>query len=442
MTLVERFVQVGQWPTSRKTALCATILLPLHGLLWLAARWTGSHLDPSDFVLFDRIMVAWNLGLVVALALSLRAAVAGRDAPWTAYAFTVCYVAPLALLLGIFEDASVLAYTPALVLFIMVFFDERFGAVGLLCLVAPFLTGAPPLEGLDLLRFVGALEAGTSRAAFEYARDALDHLQFQMFIVVLVLSALAAAARRLQATRLAQAQRELQASAQLLERSNKLIRRYVPSQLAEQILSGSHGEDSRPQRRKLTIFFSDIEGFTDASDQLDPEELASILDEYLSEMTSIADRFGATINQLVGDGIMIFFGAPTATDDRDHALRAVRMALAMQARMRELREAWFRRGFQRPFQVRIGINTGFASVGDFGSAGRKLYSGIGLQTNLAARIQAKCAGGKVLISHATWALVHDQIPCADQGELQFRGVSHAIRVYEVLDAAAAAPAAA
>ncbi len=234
----------------------------------------------------------------------------------------------------------------------------------------------------------------------------------------------------------------LQESASLLERSNRLIRRYVPAQLAQQILAGEYREDSKPQRRKLSIFFSDVQGFTDASDEIDPEELASILNEYLSEMTAIADRYGATVNQLVGDGIMIFFGAPTATDDRDHAVRAVRMALDMQQRMQELRSLWFKRGFQRPFQIRIGINTGFASVGDFGSEGRKLYSGIGVQTNVAARIQAHCEPGKVLISHTTWALVHDEITCADKGEVQFKGVHYPIRVYEVVETLSVAPASA
>jgi len=242
--------------------------------------------------------------------------------------------------------------------------------------------------------------------------------------VIVVMSAVAAAARRLQESR--------------ITRVEKLIRRYVPAQLAEQILSGEHHEQSKPQRRKLTIFFSDVQGFTDASDELDPEELAGILNEYLSEMTQIADRHGATVNQLVGDGIMIFFGAPVATDDRDHALRAVRMGLEMQRRMVELRAAWFKRGFQRPFQTRIGIHTGFASVGDYGSPGRKLYSAIGLQTNLAARIQSQCEPGKVLISHATWALVHEEFDCVDKGEQNFKGVHHAMRVYEVADSSPAA----
>jgi adenylate cyclase len=151
-------------------------------------------------------------------------------------------------------------------------------------------------------------------------------------------------------------------------------------------------------------------------------------------MTRIADRFGATVNQLVGDGIMIFFGAPTATDDRDHALRAVRMAHEMQRRMVELREAWFRRGIQHPFRIRIGINTGFSSVGDFGSPGRMMYSAIGQQTNLAARIQAHCEPDRILLSHSTWALVQGEIPCTPQGEITVKGLHYPVLVYEVAGA--------
>ncbi len=98
----------------------------------------------------------------------------------------------------------------------------------------------------------------------------------------------------------------------------------------------------------------------------------------------IAERHGATINQFVGDGIMIFFG--------------MRMALEMQRRMLELKDVWVHRGIRKPLRVRIGINTGHASVGDFGSEGRKVYSAIGVQTNIAARIQAACEPGRVLIS--------------------------------------------
>ncbi len=221
------------------------------------------------------------------------------------------------------------------------------------------------------------------------------------------------------------------ASIERLRRATALIRRYVPNQLATRILAGEHDHTATPERRKVTLFFSDVVGFTAAADRMEAEDLSTLLNEYLSEMATIADSFGATVNQFVGDGIMIFFGAPQAASDLDNALRAVQMAKVMQHRMGELREHWFQEGIETPFQIRIGINTGVASVGDFGSAGRTTYSAIGNQTNLTARIQETCEPGKILISHTTWALVKDQILCKERGEIHVKGLHYPVRVYEV-----------
>ncbi len=216
-----------------------------------------------------------------------------------------------------------------------------------------------------------------------------------------------------------------------LQASTDLIRRYVPAQLAEQILSGSYVQGRGWERRKLALFFSDIKGFTDASDELEAEDLSRVLNEYLSEMSAIAERYGATLDKFVGDAIMIFFGAPAVTDDRDHALRAVRMAMEMQTRMGELARKWSDEGIENPFQVRIGINTGVATVGNFGSAGRMEYTAIGKQVNLAARLESNCTPGKILISHSTWALIKDEIDCRATGEIQVKGIHHPVKTYEV-----------
>lgn len=216
-----------------------------------------------------------------------------------------------------------------------------------------------------------------------------------------------------------------------LARANDIISRYVASQLAVEIQAGHFDAIERRERRKLTLFFSDIKDFAATADAIEPEDLSNMLDEYLSEMTAIGERYGATIDKFVGDAIMIFFGAPVATSDRDHAIRAVRMAIDMQLRMRELRFKWSQAGGEHPFQVRMGINTGQASIGNFGSKGRLDYTAIGRQVNLAARLQAECEPGKILISHSTWALVHDAIPCVPRGAFHVKGFHERVRVYEV-----------
>jgi adenylate cyclase len=216
-----------------------------------------------------------------------------------------------------------------------------------------------------------------------------------------------------------------------LAHANDIISRYVAAQLAEQIRLGNYGIVDRHERRRLTLFFSDIRGFSEIADRVEPEDLSGLLNEYFAEMTTIAERYGATVDKFMGDGIMIFFGAPEAADDRDQAVRAVRMGVEMQGRMGELRLKWSQQGFEEPFTIRIGINTGIASVGSFGARGRMDYTAIGRQVNLAARLQASCEPGRILISHATWALVSDEILCTPRGELQVKGFHRPVNVYEV-----------
>jgi class 3 adenylate cyclase len=107
------------------------------------------------------------------------------------------------------------------------------------------------------------------------------------------------------------------------------------------------------------------------------------------------------------------------------------MAMEMQHRMRQLYEHWRNRGVEQPFVIRIGINTGIANVGAFGARGRMDYTAIGRQVNLAARRQVKCEPGSILLSHATWTLVKDDIACVAKGEVQVKGFHHPIQVYQV-----------
>jgi class 3 adenylate cyclase len=177
------------------------------------------------------------------------------------------------------------------------------------------------------------------------------------------------------------------------------------------------------------MVFSDIVGFSDTADELEPEDLSMLLNEYLAEMTKIAEKYGATIDKFVGDAVICFFGAPTATDDRDQAHRAVQMALEMNERVAELDVSWRKFGVSRPLRIRIGVNTGLANVGSFGSQRRMDYTAIGRQVNLAARLETSCEPGNVLISHSTYALVNDKIPCVPKGEIHVKGIHHPVKVY-------------
>jgi class 3 adenylate cyclase len=209
------------------------------------------------------------------------------------------------------------------------------------------------------------------------------------------------------------------------------LKKYLPAQLVESILKGTQRVGYENERRKLTIFFSDIKGFTETTDNLEAEELTAMLNEYLTEMTAIADRYGGTIDKFVGDAVMIFFGAPERTDDRDHALRCVKMAVDMQRRMKELQAKWFNDGIEYPLSMRIGINTGIAAVGNFGAENRLSYTAIGGQVNLAARLEAQCEPGNILISHSTYSLVKEKIPCKEKGKITVKGIHREVLTYSV-----------
>lgn len=216
-----------------------------------------------------------------------------------------------------------------------------------------------------------------------------------------------------------------------LEDAQATLSRYVAPQLAQKIREGAAGEVWGHQRRKLTIFFSDIKDFSVTTDLMEPEDLARLLNEYIDEMVRIATKHNGTVAQISGDGLFIFFGAPEFVDDKEHALRAVRMAVEMQRRMRELQHHWYRSGIEHPFQIRCGINTGMATVGGFGSAGRREYTAIGMQTNLAARLEAACVPGQVLLGHTTWALVKEEFPCKEMEPLEVKGFHQPIQTWQV-----------
>lgn len=221
-----------------------------------------------------------------------------------------------------------------------------------------------------------------------------------------------------------------------LQASQLLLRRYVPEQVAEAVLSNRSAAIGTHERRKLTIFFSDLVGFTDLSDEMEPEDLAAVLHDYFTEMSVVALKHGGTVDDLIGDAVLVLFGAPDFTDDRDQALRAVRMAVEMQEAMAGLNQRWASAGIPETLTVRMGINTGLATVGNFGSAERTKYTALGKQVNIAARIQSKCEPGKVLIGHTTWLLVRDEIACTPQGELTLKGLRKPMPAYEVVSSPA------
>ena len=178
--------------------------------------------------------------------------------------------------------------------------------------------------------------------------------------------------------------------------------------------------------------FTDIKDFTQFTDASDPEDVARLLNEYLGEMAEIVRRRGGTIPQFTGDSIFAIFGAPDSLGVSEDALACARMAVEMQKRMGELRAKWWSEGIQYPFSIRCGIHTGMANVGNYGSEGFMEYSAIGLNTNLASRLEQACEPGEIYVSHASWALIKDMVPCEEVGTIEVKGFHYAIQTYRIL----------
>ena len=217
----------------------------------------------------------------------------------------------------------------------------------------------------------------------------------------------------------------------LTDLSSKLAK-FLPGQLYNSIFTGTHATSVTAQRKKLTIFFSDIANFTDTTHSLESEELTNLLNQYLTEMSKIAASHGATIDKYVGDAIMAFFGDPASRGSKGAAIACVEMAIAMQRRMRELQLKWVDLGSEKPFQLRIGINTGFCTVGNFGSEDRMDYTIIGNEVNLAARLQSHAELGGILITHETCSLIKNMILTEEQEAVFAKGFTHPVRAYRVV----------
>jgi class 3 adenylate cyclase/HAMP domain-containing protein len=215
-----------------------------------------------------------------------------------------------------------------------------------------------------------------------------------------------------------------------LDTLNQKMKHYLSPQLYTSIAGGDRDASTeRHYRKKLTIFFSDIADFTSTTESMESEDLSTLLNSYLNNMSIIAEKYGGTIDKFVGDAVMVFFGDPVFTSDKDHALRAVKMALEMQSRMDELRVEWGDVAVKYPFHIRIGINTGYCTIGNFGSDTKMDYTIIGNNVNLAARYEAAAKPDAILMSYETYMFVRDEIECIEEGEYELKGIGHTVKGY-------------
>lgn len=225
---------------------------------------------------------------------------------------------------------------------------------------------------------------------------------------------------------------EMRHTNDILGKVSDQLAKYISPQLYKSIISGEQRVAIGSTRKKLTIFFSDIAGFTEITDQLESEELTSLLNEYLTEMSRIAQAHGAYFDKFIGDAMMFYFGDPETKGVKEDAAACVRMAIDMQQRLHLLQTGWQEQGLiDRPFEARIGINTGYCTVGNFGSEDRMDYTIIGGEVNLAARLESHAEAGGILMAAETYSLVKDWLRAEEQDAIAVKGFAKPIRTFSV-----------
>ncbi|MGC2576423.1 MAG: adenylate/guanylate cyclase domain-containing protein [Terrimicrobiaceae bacterium] len=165
---------------------------------------------------------------------------------------------------------------------------------------------------------------------------------------------------------------------------------------------------------------------------MESEDFTFILNGYLNQMAEAVSKHGGTLDQFMGDAVLVFFGDPETKGVAEDAAACVRMALEMKEARRELNHAWLAKGISQGFEVRMGITTGFSTVGNFGSDERMDYTIIGKQVNLANRLQAAAQAGETLIGQETWLLVRDVFRCVAKKPVQAKGFERPIQTYAVM----------
>lgn len=217
-----------------------------------------------------------------------------------------------------------------------------------------------------------------------------------------------------------------------LEKRNQLIRqvfgRYMSDDVVANLLEKPEGLKLGGDRRNITILTSDLRGFSALSERLPPEEVITVLNLYLEYMADVINRYHGTIDEFMGDGILVLFGAPTARED--DALRAVACACAMQLAMGSVNERMKQMGLP-VLEMGIGINTGEVVVGNIGSEKRSKYGIVGSPVNLTYRIESYTRGGQILIAEETLRAAGSSVKISGKKQVQPKGVQQPITIYEV-----------
>ena len=219
---------------------------------------------------------------------------------------------------------------------------------------------------------------------------------------------------------------------QALEELPNKLSRYISPQVFKSIFQGQQDALVGNTRKKLTLFFSDIVNFTVKSESLDPDDLTYIINSYLNRMAELAVKHGGTLDKFIGDGVVIFFGDPESRGVQEDAQACLNMALDMLREVDTLNENALKHGVRSPIEIRIGIATGYCTVGNFGSESRMDYTVLGKTVNLAARLEAAAPTNGILVSSETALLVEEKFITEPVEPIQVKGFAKPVEVFRVL----------
>ena len=225
---------------------------------------------------------------------------------------------------------------------------------------------------------------------------------------------------------LASAQSHQELAKRLMEK--KALERFLDSAAVKKILANPDQISLGGENQKATILFSDLRGFTQLSEKMEPADVVELLNECFTEMTDLVFEKSGTLDKYTGDGLMVVFGAPLARPD--DAQRAVETAIAMQIALQRLNEHWKKTGRQ-PLRMGIGINTGMVTAGNIGSTKRMDYTVIGDSVNLASRLCANALPGQVLISASCEEDLDGKLPLKKLDAIRVKGREARVNIYEV-----------
>lgn len=210
------------------------------------------------------------------------------------------------------------------------------------------------------------------------------------------------------------------------------LSRYVAPTVFAAIRTSSLDDSLTTDARELTVFFADIEGFTELTERLPAGVVTQLLNDYLDIVSAMADKHGGIVDKFMGDGVLIFFDDTRGRGTAGEAAACACMALEMRDELALLREVWRAEGMGIDLRVRMGVHTGLCRIGNFGSAARMDYTVIGTPVNIASRLEGAATSDQILVSDTTHTLIADSVSASALGTMQLKGIRTPVHVHALL----------